>query len=453
MESQVATFRDRPQNVDDKGNKKKIFARQPKGKWYTRRSIVGYSLLAFLVFAPFIKIGGNPLMLLDIANRKFYIFSHVFMPQETYILALVMAVVVVSIVLFTVAFGRLFCGWACPQTIFLELVFRRIEFLFDGNYRSGKPHPSTGMKKYVKHGVFILVSIFFTNAFLNWFTGPAQLFAIISSPVSEHFLGFAVMLGISLFYYWIYAFFREQVCTHICPYGRMQGVLVDSKTITVAYDYKRGEPRGRHAEGDCIDCGNCIAVCPTGIDIKNGTQLECVNCTACIDECNRVMTVLKRPQNLIGYKSIHQIETGKAVFFNSRTIAYSAVLVVLFTVLIGVVSMKTDVHTTMMRLQGTMYQQIDEQTFSNVYNLKVANKTNKTKTLNLQVLQPEGGEIQVMGKPLTAGAYEVLESVVMVRLQKTQMAGKSTELKVGVYEGDELLEELETNFFGPNEFY
>ncbi len=450
MEAQQATFRDRPQNIDESGNKKKINVRQPKGKWYKRRSIVGYSLLAFLIIAPFIKINGNPFMLFDITHRKFYIFSHVFMPQETYILALIMAVAVVSIVLFTVAFGRIFCGWACPQTLFLELVFRRIEFLFDGNQRSKAYKPATGAKKYVKHAVFIAISIFFTNAFLNWFTGPEKLFAIISDPISAHFGGFVIMLGISLFYYWIYTHFREQVCTHICPYGRMQGVLIDSKTITVAYDYKRGEPRGKNNQGDCIDCGRCISVCPTGIDIKNGSQLECVNCTACIDECNSVMTRINKPINLIGYKSAYQIETGKKSILNARTIAYSFVLAALFSVLIVVIAKKTEVHSTMMRLQGTMYQQIDAQTISNVYNFKIANKTHETKQVDLKILQPKEGELQVMGKALIIEPYSVLESVVMVRLKGSQLVGKSTPLKVGVYDGDELLETIEANFLGPN---
>lgn len=449
MENQQATFRDRPINIDDTGKRKWIFARKPKGKWYTRRTIVGWIFLSFLVLAPFIQIGGNPLMLLDIAHRKFILFGQVFMPQDTYILALIMAVTVVSFVLFTVAFGRLWCGWACPQTLFLEHVFRRIEYLFDGNYRNGKHVPSTGIKKIAKHAVFILTSIFFTNAFLNWFTGPERLYEIVSSPITANLGGFLVMIGISLFYYWIYAFFREQVCTMVCPYGRMQGVLIDSKTISVAYDYKRGEPRGPKASGACISCNRCVSVCPTGIDIKNGTQLECTNCTACIDECNQVMTALKRPLNLIRYTSVDEIENGKSSFFNARTIAYSAVLVVLFAVLVVVISRKTDVDTTIQRLPGTLFQKIDAVTYSNVYNIKFVNKTAKTKDLTLKIITPYSGSIDISGTQLNVKAHSNLESVVMVKLPKEVLNGKSTALKIGIYENDKLLETIETNFFGP----
>lgn len=449
MENQQATFRDRPINIDDTGKRKWIFARKPKGKWYTRRTIMAWSFLAFLVLAPFIKVGQNPLVLLDIVHRKFVLFGQVFMPQDTYILALIMAVTVVSFVLFTVAFGRLFCGWACPQTLFLEHVFRRIEYLFDGNYRKGKPTPSTGIKKIAKHAVFIVVSIFFTNAFLNWFTGPERLFEIISGSITAHFGGFLVMLGISLFYYWIYAYFREQVCTMVCPYGRMQGVLIDSKTISIAYDYKRGEPRGAKSSGACISCNRCVSVCPTGIDIKNGTQLECTNCTACIDECNQVMTALKRPLNLIRYTSVDEIENGKSSFFNARTIAYSAVLVALFTVLVVVISKKTDVDTTIQRLPGTMYQQIDASTFSNVYNIKFVNKTAEKKNLTLKIISPEKGSIEVSGAQPNVAAHSNLESVVMVKLPNTVLKRKSTTLKIGIFENDKLLETVETIFLSP----
>lgn len=450
MENQQATFRDRPINIDETGKRKWIFARQPKGKWYTRRTIFGWTLLTFLVIAPFIRVGGNPLMLLDIAHRKFIIFGQVFMPQDTYILALIMAVTVVSFVLFTVAFGRLWCGWACPQTLFLEHVFRRIEYLFDGNYRNGKPKPSTGFKKLVKHAVFIATSVFFTNAFLNWFTGPERLYEIATGPITANLGGFGIMMGISLFYYWIYAFFREQVCTMVCPYGRMQGVLIDSKTITVAYDYKRGEPRGPKAKGDCIACNRCVSVCPTGIDIKNGTQLECVNCTACIDECNQVMSSLKRPLNLIRYTSVEGIEKGKSSIFNARTIAYSGVLAILFTVLVVVIANKSDVDTTIQRLPGTLFQQIDEATYSNVYNIKFVNKTAKQKELTLKILSPEKGSIDITGKQPTVEGHNSLESVVMVKLQKKMLTGKSTSLQIGIFENDKLLETIDTNFFGPS---
>jgi cytochrome c oxidase accessory protein FixG len=443
------SFRDRPINIDESGKRKWIYARQPKGKWYTRRTVFAWVCIAFLVFAPIIKINGNPLMLLDIANRRFSLLGNMVWAQDTYILALIMSVAVVFVVFFTVAFGRLWCGWACPQTIFLEMIYRRIEYLFDGNYRRTNRKPTKGLRFFFKHLTFLLVSILLTNVFLNWFTGPEKLIEIIKSPISEHRMGFMFMLGISAFYYWIYAFFREQVCTMACPYGRMQGVLLDSKSISVIYDYKRGEPRGTKAEGACINCGSCMAVCPTGIDIKNGSQLECVNCTACIDECNSVMARLNRPGNLIRYDSVHGIETGKRSIKNGRTYAYSVVLLILLIVLSVVVSKRTPVDATILRMSGTIYQRLDTETIANVYNVKVINKTQQSKNLTFRLLNGAEGTVQLASDQAVLKENGTLESVLIIKLPARHLKGKNTPLDVGIYEGETLLKSVKLNFVGP----
>ncbi len=449
MSKSEPSYRDRPINIDDTGKRKWIYARQPKGKWYTRRTIVAWFLLAFLILAPIIKIKGNPLMLFDIANRHFYIFGISIWAQDTNILALLMAVIVVSIVLFTVVYGRVWCGWACPQTIFLEMVFRRVEYLFDGNHRSGKNKKSSGFKAILKHISFFILAIFITNIFVMWLVGPERLLSIISSPIKENMLGFLVMLGLSIFYYWIYAFFREQVCTMICPYGRMQGVLLDSRSIAVIYDYKRGEPRGAKSDGDCIDCSQCVKVCPTGIDIKNGTQLECINCTACIDECNSVMRRIKKPENLIRYDSYQGIESGKRIIGHTRTYAYTAVLIVLFGILVGTIMKRTDVESSILRLQGTMYQQVDDLTLSNMYNLKIINKTKKEKMLDIRLISPEGGTVQLATENLVLPGNGHVETVLIVKLANNQLEGKSTPIEIGIFEGETLLERSDNNFIGP----
>ena len=448
-----STFRDRPININDRGQRNWIYARQPKGEWYTRRTIVAWLAISFLALAPFIKINGNPLMLFDVANRKFSIFGQLIWAQDTYLLALIMVVTVVFIVLFTVIYGRLWCGWACPQTIFLEMVYRRIEYLFEGNYRSGKGknemNSQNFFRKLAKHAVFILVSIIISNMFLNWIIGPERLWAIISEPISDHLFGFLSMLGISLFYYWIYAFFREQVCTMICPYGRLQGVLLDSKSVAVIYDYKRGEPRGPKNTGDCIDCHQCIAVCPTGIDIKNGSQLECINCTACIDECNSVMKKIHKPKNLIRFDSVHGIETGKRSVLNTRTYAYSAVLVILIIILGITISNRKPIETTMLRVSGSIYQQVDSVTYSNLYMLKIINKTKTDKELHIKLINPKSGKIQVATGQSVLKSQGTFQSVIIVDLDKKDLTGESTVIEVGIFEGETLLEHYTTNFLGP----
>jgi len=447
------TFRDRPININESGQRNWIYAKQPKGKWYTRRTIVGWFLIAFLVIAPFIKINGNPLMLFDIANRKFSIFGQIIWAQDSYLLAIIMAVTVVFIVLFTAIYGRLWCGWACPQTLFLEMIYRRVEYLFEGNYRNGQK-PKVGSPKMIllrilKHIVFLIISILITHVFINWFIGPERLYEIITTPISENLLGFTFMAGISLFYYWIYAFFREQVCTMICPYGRLQGVLLDSRSIAVIYDYKRGEPRGPKNSGDCIDCNQCITVCPTGIDIKNGSQLECINCTACIDECNIVMKKLKRPANLIRFDSVQGIESGQRSLLNARTYAYSAVLAILIIILSVTILNRKPIVTTIIRVSGSIYQQVDSIAYSNLYMIKIINKMQSDKILNFKLLNPTSGSIQLVTGQTTIKKQGTLESVLIVNLNKKSLTGKSTPVELAIYEGETLLERYSTNFLGP----
>ncbi|MFZ4401290.1 MAG: cytochrome c oxidase accessory protein CcoG [Bacteroidales bacterium] len=446
-------FRDRPINIDEAGNNRRILAKQPKGKWYTRRTYFAWFCILFLILAPIIKINGNPLMLLDIANRKFSLFGNLFFAQDTFILALIMLVTVVCIVLFTVIYGRLWCGWACPQTIFLEMIFRRIEYLFEGNPRNNSKKedddPFHIFRKIGKHISFILLSFIITNVFLMWFTGPDKLLEIISSPISENQLGFLFMAGISIFYYVVYAFLREQICTVFCPYGRLQGVLLDSKSISVIYDFKRGEPRGSKNEGDCIDCGQCIAVCPTGIDIKNGSQYECVNCTACIDECNSVMKKIKKPGNLIRFDSYNGIETGKRSIFNARTYAYSAVLLVLIFVLGFTVSRRSTLDVSILRMQGTMCQVIDSVTVSNIYNVKIINKTNLTKHITFKLMDIEHGSLEFTNDISLIQVGKTAESVLMIKLPKQELKGRTTDLKICIFEANILISTTTLNFIGP----
>ena len=447
------SFRDKPLNIDETGKSKRIIAKQPKGKWYTRRTIFAWFCILFLVFAPIIKINGNPLMMFDVINRKFSIFGNMFYPQDTFILALIMLVIVVFIVLFTVVYGRLFCGWACPQTIFLEMIYRRIEYVFDGNHRNKSKENFDGFSSTIrtigKHISFIIVSFLITNLFIMWFTGPDKLWNIISSPISENKLGFLFMAGISLFYYVVYAYLRQQICTFFCPYGRLQGVLLDSKSISVIYDFKRGEPRGAKNEGDCIDCGQCVAVCPTGIDIRNGSQFECVNCTACIDECNIVMNKVKKPGNLILFDSYHGVETGNHSIKNVRTYAYSAVLFVLIIVLGITVSKRTSVDVSINRMQGTLCQEVDSVTVSNIYTVKLINKSSIDKNITFKLLDIPNGKLQFTNDISKLKADTNTESVLMLNLPKQQLKAHSTDLKIGVYDGNNLITTNTINFIGP----
>ncbi len=454
MSDKDISFRDRPINMDEKGGRKWVYAKKPKGKWYTRRTIFSIFVLLFFIGAPFIKINGHPFILLDIASRKFIIFGAIFWAQDTFILALLMLSFVLFIVLFTVTFGRLWCGWACPQTIFLEMVFRKIEYLIEGDYKkqyklnNGPWTTEKIIKKLIKHTVFIFISIAMTNTFLLWFIGPEKWWVMVNEPLSKHLSGFLIMLAISGVFYWIYSFFREQICTMVCPYGRMQGVLLDSKSVIVTYDYKRGEPRGAKGEGDCIDCRQCIAVCPTGIDIRNGTQLECINCSACVDQCNSVMRTVKKPEGLIRFDSEEGIKHGHTTIWNARNKAYSVVLLILFSFFVYTLLTRPAIETTILRTPGLLYQVNADSTISNVYNIKIINKTHDKIPLEIRLLSHKG-VIKMAGSSMDVKDQSMFESTFILFIPKGELKSDNTEVEFGIYSNNKLIETYKTSFVSP----
>lgn len=440
--------------MDEKGGRKWVYAKKPSGKLYTRRTIFSWFVLAFLVGVPFIRVNGHPFILLDIASRKFIIFGAIFWAQDTFILALLMLSFVLFIILFTVTFGRLWCGWACPQTIFLEMVFRKIEYLIEGDYKKrykldkGPWTSEKIIKKTAKHFIFILISVAMTNVFLMWFIGSEKWVQLIQEPISAHLSGFLIMLLISAVFYWIYSYFREQICTMVCPYGRMQGVLLDSNSIVVSYDYKRGEPRGAKTEGDCIDCHQCVSVCPTGIDIRNGSQLECINCTACIDQCNKIMYVTGKPPGLIRYASESGIQNEHTSIWNTRNKAYSLVLLLLFSFFVFTLLTRPAIETTILRTPGLLYQENENNTISNVYNIKIVNKTHDEIPLEIRLLS-HNGKIQMAGNTMVIKDQGMFESTFLLFISKDELKSDNTKLEFGIFSNNDLIETYKTTFVSP----
>lgn len=448
------SFRDRPINLDESGSRKWVYAKKPSGLWYRRRTVFSWFVLLFFIAVPFIRINGHPFILLDITSRNFILFGAIFWAQDTLILALLMLSFILFIILFTVTFGRLWCGWACPQTIFLEMVFRKIEYLIEGDYRKrnrldkGPWTREKIFKKILKHSLFILISLAMTSTFLLWFIGTEKGFALLSEPISEHLSTFIIMLVVSAFFYWVYSWFREQICTMVCPYGRMQGVLLDSKSVMVSYDYKRGEPRGAKSTGDCIDCRQCISVCPTAIDIRNGTQLECINCTACIDQCNQVMKATGKDPGLIRFDSEKGIREGHHSIWNMRNRAYSAVLLILFSFFIYSLLSRPVIETTILRTPGLLYQENPDKTISNVYNIKIVNKTHEAMPLELRLISHEG-EIKMVGGKMEINDQAMFASTFILYLHQDQITSDRMEVEFGIYSNNEIIETYKTSFVGP----
>ncbi|MCF7823889.1 MAG: cytochrome c oxidase accessory protein CcoG [Candidatus Marinimicrobia bacterium] len=455
-----AEFRDRISSITDDGKRNWVYPRQPKGKFYNARTWFSYLLLAIMFAGPFLTINGRPLLLLNILERKFIIFGMAFWPQDSFIFVLATLTFIVGILLFTVIFGRLFCGWVCPQTVFMEMVFRKIEYLIDGNANQQRKlkvqdwNAEKIIKRIVKHGVFWGLSFVIANTFLAYIIGKDELLKIITEPVSQHLTGFGIMVVFTSVFYFIYASFREQVCTLVCPYGRFQSVLLDDQSIVVAYDFVRGEKRGnpkkRSAEelGDCIDCNQCVEVCPTGIDIRNGTQLECVNCTACIDACDTIMEKVKKPKGLIRYDSFNGISRGEKRSLTYRNVGYSAVLVLLVVFFFGLLFTRSDLETTVLRSYGTLYQELDNNHYTNLYTVKVLNKTFDKIPIQFKLLEP-AGKLNMVGHDLQVDSQEKAQGAFFIDLSGDELTGTETKLKIAVYSGDRLVETVKTSFMGP----
>jgi cytochrome c oxidase accessory protein FixG len=455
------SFRDHLATVTTEGKRKWIFPKKPSGRFYNARTIFSIFLILFLVIVPFIKVNEHPFLLFDFPNRNFILFSVPFGPHDFHLFALAIIALAVFIILFTVIFGRVFCGWACPQTVFMEMVFRKIEYFIEGDFKdqmklNQAPWTSNKLfKKTTKHVIFFLIAFFISNIFLSYIIGIDELKKIVTAPPSKHLAGFISMLVFSGVFYWVFSYFREQACTLVCPYGRLQGVLLDQDSIVIAYDNVRGEPRGklkknemRDNQGDCIDCNLCVDVCPTGIDIRNGIQLECVNCTACIDACDAVMDKIDRPRGLIRYDSLRGIERKEKFRFTPRMALYSTILVLLISVLSYLLITRSDFSINILRTPGLLYQEQPDNKFSNIYDLNIINKTFNPAPIQLK-LNDIDGELKLLGDEISLRPQEKRDSKFLLILPKSSISKMNTQIIISVYSNDKLLKEVKTSFLGP----
>ncbi|WP_353721247.1 cytochrome c oxidase accessory protein CcoG [Dyadobacter sp. 676] len=439
------------------------FPQRPSGRWHDRRVVFSIAIVALLFAVPFVRIGGQPLVLLNVVERKIVLFGIFIGPQDYWLFGLTMLSFFVFIVLFTTVFGRLWCGWACPQTVFMEMVFRKIEYAIEGDAGKQKlldKAPWTLakiLKKGLKYASFLIVSFAIANLLLAYIVGTGELFRITSEPIGDHIALFSGIVVFTAIFYWNFAWLREQACTVVCPYGRLQSVLLDRNSVNVAYDYVRGEPRGKlhkgatRAEGDCVNCFQCVAVCPTGIDIRNGTQMECVNCTACIDACDAIMDKIGFDRGLIRYTSEAVITRKSAGAVTPRTWGYAAVLVLLWSALGFVIATRTDTQTTLFRAPGSRYIENNDSTISNLYTFKIFNKTNRTIQPSIRLDAPRGKLLFAGSPDLTLEAAGMSEGTVFAIIPKSELKGRKTILKLSVSQGNQRLESIETTFIAPEE--
>ncbi|MBU2947751.1 cytochrome c oxidase accessory protein CcoG [Zobellia uliginosa] len=464
-------FRDSIGTIKEDGKRAWVFPKKPSGKFYEYRKYVSYALLAFLIASPFVKINGNQFLMFNVLERRFNIFGFPFYPQDFHLFVISMIIGVVFIALFTVAFGRIFCGWMCPQTIFMEMVFRRIEYWIDGDRGAQMRldrqewNAEKIRKRVLKWIIFFIISFVIANVFLAYLIGSDRLIQYITDGPTQHL---STMLSLLIFtgvFYFVFAWFREQVCIIACPYGRMQGVLLDNKSIVVAYDHKRGEAEnGRKkwrknedrealGHGDCIDCNQCVNVCPTGIDIRNGTQLECVNCTACIDECDAIMEKVDLPKGLIRYASEDEITKKEKFKFTPRLKGYTAVLVILTGVLVGMMFLRNDLEANILRLPGQLYEHKEGNIISNVYTYKLLNKTTKSvDNVHFELISPKGEIKLVRNDNFDVQPEALAEGTLFIEINASALSGDKNNLKIGVYSDDKLIETTTARFLAPRSY-
>ena len=450
---------EQPQTTEN-GKRRWMYPVIRKGKFYNYRNWLSYAYLILFFTGPFLRINGEPLLLINVMERRFVLLGQVFWPQDFFLFVLAMLAFIVCIVFFTMAFGRIFCGWICPQTIFMEMVFRKVEIWIEGDakYRrkldEGPLTCEKIIKKTAKHTIFVVLSFMIANTFLAYVIGSENLIKIMTEPITQHWVGFISIWVFTALFYLVYSRVRELVCTVICPYGRLQGVLTDKHTLMVAYNYKRGEPRGKLSrkdgtpKGDCVDCGLCVDVCPTGIDIRKGPQLECVNCTMCIDACNHVMEKIHRDVNLIGFYSEEMIEESKKPAFTSRMKAYSVIIAVLFGVLAYFIYQRQDVDVTLMRSAGMLYQEQPGNYISNIYNADIINKTDKIQNIKLVADDPRV-KIKYIQAPGALTKESSTNAVFFLMLPATSIRATKTDIKLKVVKENKVINTISTTFIGP----
>jgi cytochrome c oxidase accessory protein FixG len=462
-DKQKESFRDSIATINKEGDRAWIFPTKPFGKYFNLRTYLTWLYLIVFFTVPFIKYNGEPLFLFNVSEKKFILFGSIFWAQDFFIFGLGMLIFIVFIALFTVVFGRLFCGWACPQTIFMEMIFRKIEYWIEGdaNYQKAlkkAPWNADKIKKRVlKFLAFYSISFIICITLLSYVISVDHVYPIIKNA-SENIGAF---IGIFLFttvFFFVYWWFREQVCLIVCPYGRMQGVLLDKNSVVVAYDYVRGEDRHKFKKnevrtgGDCIDCNLCVKVCPTGIDIRNGTQLECISCTACIDACDHMMDSVGLEKGLIRYDSENGIKDKVKLTFTTRMKAYTAVLLVLIGVETVLLTTRSDYDATILRAKGMLYQEQPNDQLSNLFTIKLVNKTRENLPVDLKVENFKDYKIQLIGKNIQVKAEGVTMGEFFVYLNKKDLVERKVKLEIGVYSHGKKIKTVKTNFLGPIKF-
>jgi cytochrome c oxidase accessory protein FixG len=411
------------------GTRNRIRPRLYPGPQLSRRRAVAWSLVVLFVGLPFLTIGGKPAILLDVVQREFSLFGHTFLATDGVLLMLLLLTIFAAVFWTTALVGRAWCGWGCPQTVYMEFLFRPIERLFEGKREAQLELDKRGMstRRALKNLVFLALSFVLANVFLSYFVGTHALRSWMTEPPAKHMAGFLVVLVTSGLVFFDFAYFREQMCTVICPYARLQSVLLDRRSLVIGYDTKRGEPRSKGKQkagnGDCIDCQACVVACPTGIDIRQGLQLECIACAQCVDACDSIMARIHKPSGLVRYASQDTLDTGrKAAIFRPRVVIYSLLLLGLLAILTSALLVKPGAEVTILRGIGAPFTENGPQVVNQI-RIKIRNRGSAAQSYHVELADLPAAQLISPEDPLPVSAGEQRTTSVFVMAPKTVLSG------------------------------
>ena len=455
----VATGRVLP-TLNEDGSRRWIRPKPSHGKFFARRRSVAYGLMAIFFLIPFLRIAGKPVILLDLPRREFTLFGATFLATDTLLLMFLVASIVITIFLLTALFGRVWCGWACPQTVYMEFLFRPVERFFESGRSGSLAIDRLGLRgqlaprRLAKHGVYVLLALFVAHTFLAYFVGVDQLAVWVRRSPAEHPTSFAVMALTTGAILFDFGWFREQTCLIACPYGRIQSALLDSQSLIVAYDSRRGEPRARgrqHAEGtgDCIDCGACVLTCPTGIDIRDGLQMECIHCTQCADACDEIMRKVERPEGLIRYSSQAAMAGARMRKLRPRVVLYPAALVVALGGFVLTLSTRTTAEVTLLRGTGEPFTVQPDGRIVNQLRVKIANRSATDRAYAISVDSLPAGALIVPQNPLLVKRSDNATTSMFVLLPRDSFTDGQRRVTVRVADGVSFVTSVTYPLVGP----
>ena len=395
--------------LNEDGSRRWIRPKPSAGKWLIRRRAVAYGLIALFLAIPHLRMNGKPWILLDLPHRQFTFFGTTFLPTDTLLLMLLFVSGLIGIFLLTALFGRVWCGWGCPQTVWMEFIFRPIERLVEGGANASRvldrERRHLAPRRLIKYAIYAVLSLTLGNTFLAYFVGTDTLWVWVLSSPADHLTGFLVMAVTAAAVFLDFTWFREQTCLVACPYGRWQSALLDRQSLIVAFDSTRGEPRGhgvgaRTGLGDCIACNACVLTCPTGIDIREGLQMECIHCTQCADACDEIMVKVGKPEGLIRYTSTDALSGNPPRMLRARTVLYPLAFTLFFGGFLFALATRSPADVTLLGGQGAPFTQEADGQVVNQVRFKVANRTGEDRSYTITYLDADGAKLIAPENPV-----------------------------------------------------